>query len=172
MASDGYELKSDEYFSLFVLIAQTKDAMLRARQVEYEPYGISNERRALLWVIQSYGGQATPAEISRRFFRELQSITEMLKRMEKDGLVTRHQGPGRSKTMVKLTKKGSETLRQSLHNETDRRILSVLTPDERDQLAASLSKLRKQALAELGVTDVELSVQYVSRAQAESSVVR
>ncbi len=170
--ADDIQLNADEYFSLFVLLAQTKDAMLRARQVEYEPYGISNERRALLWVIQSYGGQATPADIGRRFFRELQSITEMLKRMEKDGLVTRHQGSGRSKTVVKLTQKGSDTLRQSLHNETDRRILSVLTPQERDQLAASLSKLRKQAMDELGVTDVELSVQYVPEGTGQSTAVQ
>ncbi len=172
MDADHNGLKADEFFSLFVLIAQTKDAILRARQVEYEPYGISNERRALLWVIQSYGGQATPAEIGRRFFRELQSITEMLKRMEKDGLVTRHQGSGRSKTVVRLTEKGSETLRQSLHNETDRRVMSVLTPEERDQLAASLSKVRKQALAELGVTDVELSVRYVPSTQTETAPVQ
>ena len=78
-------LYPDEYFSLFVLLAQTKDAVLRARQREYEAYGISNERRALLWVIQSYGGEATPSQIARRFFRELQSITEMLSRMEKAG---------------------------------------------------------------------------------------
>lgn len=165
-------LKADEYFSLFVLVAQTKDAMLRARQVEYDPHGISNERRALLWIIQSYGGEATPAQIGRRFFRELHSITEMLKRMEKDGLVTRHQGSGRSKSVVRLTTKGSDILRQSLHNETDKRIMSALTLEERDQLAVLLSKLRKQALAELGVTDVELSVQYVPSMQAKSSAAR
>jgi DNA-binding MarR family transcriptional regulator len=172
MVDDGHGLTSDESFGLFVLLAQTKDAILRARQMEYAPYGISNERRALLWVIQSYGGEATPSEIGRRFFRELQSITEMLKRMEKAGLVSKRQGSGRAKTVVKLTEKGSETLRQSLHNETDKRILSVLTPEERDQLAVSLSKLRMQALAELGVTDVELSVQFVPRKRPESSTVR
>ncbi len=172
MPQGARELEADEFFRLWVLVAQTKDAILRARQVDYAPYGISNERRALLWVIQSYGGNAAPVQIARRFFRELQSITEMLKRMEKDGLVTRHPGSGRSKTEVKLTKKGSETLRQSLHNETDKRIFSVLTPEERDQLAASLSKLRKQALAELGVTDVELSVLYSPQTRAESTAVR
>jgi len=165
--TDYSEPEPDEYFRLFVLLAQTKDAVLRARQVEYESYGISNERRALLWVIQSYGGEATPSQIARRFFRELHSITEMLKRMEKDDLITRHQGSGRSRTMVRLTAKGSETLKQSLHNETDRRILSVLTVEERDRLAASLSKLRTKALEELGVTDVELSVQYIPRTSKE-----
>jgi hypothetical protein len=92
MPSDGPRLEEDECFSLFVLVAQTKDAILKARQIEYERFGISNERRALLWIIQSYGDQATPAQIARRIFRELQSITEMLKRMESDGLVTRSKG--------------------------------------------------------------------------------
>jgi DNA-binding MarR family transcriptional regulator len=171
MPVEDHGLEADEFFRLWVLVAQTKDAILRARQVEYAPFGISNERRALLWIIQSYGGSATPVQISRRFFRELQSITEMLRRMEKDGLVSRHPGPGRSKTEVRLTKKGWDVLEQSLHNETDRRIFSVLTPDERDQLAVSLGKLRQRALAELGVTDVELSVLYVPMAQAGSLTV-
>jgi len=170
--TDDNGLYPDEYFSLFVLLSQTKDAVLRARQREYEVYGISNERRALLWVIQSYGGEATPAQIARRFFRELHSITEMLKRMEKDGLVSRHKATGRSKTVVRLTEKGSETLKQSLHNDTDKRILSVLTVEERDRLAASLSKLRTKALEELGVTDVELSVQYVPRVPVGRSAAR
>lgn len=169
---DDDRLEVDEFFRLFALVAQTKDAMLRARQVGYDQHGISNERRALLWIIRSYGGQATPSDIGRRFFRELHSITEMLSRMEKDGLVTKHQGSGRSKTVVKLTEKGSDILRQSLHNEVDKRIMSILTPEERDQLAVFLSKLRKQALAELGITDVELSTQYVPRTRTQSSMVR
>jgi DNA-binding MarR family transcriptional regulator len=172
MPAGQQRLEADEFFRLWVLVAQTKDAILRARQVEYAPYGISNERRTLLWIIQSYGGSATPVQIARRFFRELQSITEMLKRMEKDDLVTRHPGPGRSKTEVKLTEKGWNVLKQSLHNETDKRIFSALTAEERDQLAASLSRLRQRALDELGVTDVELSVLYVPGAQAEGTTAR
>jgi DNA-binding MarR family transcriptional regulator len=172
MPADGQQIGEDAAFSLFVLIAQTKDAILKARQIEYERFGISNERRALLWIIQSYGGQATPAEIARRIFRELQSITEMLQRMEKDGLVERCKGTGRSKTVVKLSDKGREVLRQSLHNKADKNIFSVLSADEQDQLASSLSKVRTKAFEELGITDVELSVKYVPRAQAEGGAVR
>ena len=85
-------LASDEYFMLWVLIAQTKDAILRARELEYARYGISNERRAILAIIQNNGGRATPVDIARDLFRELHSVTEMLARMEKDGLVTAAQG--------------------------------------------------------------------------------
>ena len=126
MPDDVGEMVPDEDFALWVLVAQTKDAILRARQTEYVRFGISNERRTVLWIIQSYGGRATPVEIARRFFRELQSITEMLKRMEKDGLVSRHRGSGRSKTEVRLTEKGLDILQQSLRNEVDKRIFSVL----------------------------------------------
>jgi DNA-binding MarR family transcriptional regulator len=160
MPDDVGEIVPDEDFALWVLVAQTKDAILRARQTEYVRFGISNERRTVLWIIQSYGGRATPVEIARRFFRELQSITEMLKRMEKADLVSRHRGSGRSKTEYRLTDKGVGILQQSLRNEVDKRIFSVLTHEEREQLAASLWKLRTRALEELGVRDMELSVPY------------
>ena len=104
---------------LWVLIAQTRDAILRARELEYARYGISNERRAVLTIIQNYGGRATPVDIARDLFRELHSVTEMLVRMEKDGLVTRHKGTGRSKVEVSLTEKGLDVFDQSFHNETD-----------------------------------------------------
>ena len=112
---------------LWVLIAQTRDAILRARELEYAQYGISNERRAVLMIIQNYGGRATPVDIARDLFRELHSVTEMLARMEKDGLVTKHKGTGRSKVEVSLTEKGRDVFDQSIHNETDKKIFSALT---------------------------------------------
>ena len=144
---------SDEYFPLWVMIAQTKDAILRARQRDYARFNISNERRAVLWNIQNNGGHATPVEISRQLFRELHSVTEMLKRMEKEGLIIRYKGSGRSKIEAKLTEKGLEVLNQSLHNETDKRIFSVLSKKERERLASYLWKLRGQVLKELGIPE-------------------
>ncbi len=108
---------------LWVLIAQTRDAILRARELEYAQYGISNERRAVLAIIQNSGGRATPVDIARNLFRELHSVTEMLARMEKDGLVTRHKGTGRSKVEVSLTEQGLDVFHQSLYSETDKQDL-------------------------------------------------
>jgi DNA-binding MarR family transcriptional regulator len=146
----------DEYFMLWVLIAQTKDAILRARERDYARFGISNERRAVLFVIQNSGGRATPVEIARDLFRELNSVTEMLKRMEKDGLIKREKAAGRSRIEVSLTEKGLDVFRQSLHNQTDRRIFSVLTKSERERLAATLFKLRGKVLEDLGIPEWHL----------------
>jgi DNA-binding MarR family transcriptional regulator len=147
----------DEYFMLWVLLAQNKDAILRARERDYARYGISNERRAVLYIIQNNGGRATPVEISLALFRELHSVTEMLKRMEADDLIERHKGSGRSKVEVTLTDKGHAVFEQSLHNETDRRIFSVLTKKEREALASTLFKLRGKVLQDLGIPDWQLN---------------
>lgn len=144
---------SDEYFMLWVLVAQTKDAILRARERDFARYGISNERRAVLFIIHNSGGRTTPVEIARALFRELHSVTEMLKRMETDGLVVRHKGQGRSKVEVELTEKGLDVFNQSLHNQTDMRIFSVLSRKERERLASSLWKLRSRALQDLGIPE-------------------
>jgi DNA-binding MarR family transcriptional regulator len=150
-------LASDEFFMLWVLTAQTKDALLRAREREYARYGISNERRAILFIVQDNGGHATPVQISRYLFRELHSVTELLVRMEKDGLITRYKGSGRSKIEVKLTEKGLDVLNQSLHNETDKRVFSVLTKKQRERLALYLWKVRARTLQELGIPDWQLN---------------
>lgn len=147
----------DEYFMLWVLVAQNRDAILRARERDYARFGISNERRAVLFTIQNNGGRAAPVEIARDLFRELHSVTEMLKRMEKDGLITRNKGSGRSKIEVRLTEKGLDVFNQSLHNETDKRIFSVLTPEERERLASYLWKLRRQVLQDLGIPEWHLN---------------
>lgn len=144
---------SDEFFVLWVLVAQTKDAILRARERDYARYGISNDRRAVLFFIQNNGGRATPVEIARGLFRELHTVTEMLKRMERDGLLERHDGHGRSRVEVNLTEKGLEVFKQSLQNQTDQRIFSVLSKEEREFLASCLWKLRSRALEDLGIPE-------------------
>jgi DNA-binding MarR family transcriptional regulator len=146
----------DEYFVLWVMIAQTKDALLKARQRDYALYEISNERRSVLWCIQNNGGQATPVEIARQLFRELHSVTEMLNRMIKEGLLKKYKSNGKSKNVIRLTKKGLEVFNQSLHNETDKRIFSALTKEEREQLMSCLWKVRKKTLSELGIPEWQI----------------
>jgi DNA-binding MarR family transcriptional regulator len=142
---------------LWVLIAQTKDAILRARERNYAQFGIGNERRAVLYSIQNNGGHAAPVDIARELFRELHSVTEMLKRMEKDGLISRERGSGRSKIDVRLTAKGLDVFKQSLENEIDKEIFSVLTHDEREQLASCLWKLRSKVVQDLGIPEWQLN---------------
>ena len=144
---------SNEYFILWVMVAQTKDAVLKARQRDYAQFGTNNERRAVLWCIQNNGGLATPVEIARQLFRELHSVTEMLDRMIGEGLIKKGKSSGRSRSVIRLTRKGLEVFNQSLHNRTDQKIFSILSKKERQNLMSSLWKVRNQALHELGIPE-------------------
>ena len=153
MASSFSEQVNDEFFTLWVLIAQAKDALLAARQREYNRFDIKNERRAVLLAIQNNGGQATPSEIARYLFRKINSVSEMLQRMEKKGLIKKHKVPGKTTVVVKSTNKGQQVFDQSLNNEVDRRVLSVLSKKDREQLRSYLFIIRQQALRELGIPE-------------------
>lgn len=142
---------TDEYFVIWVLIAQVKDSMLKARQKEYAQFNINSERRAVLSSIQNNGGRATPVEISYQLVQELHSITAMLKRMENEDLIKRCKSNSRSRFAVELTQKGIEIYNHSRYNEADKKILSVLPKKERDRLISSLLKVRNKALNELGI---------------------
>jgi len=138
MTNSNCGLDTDEFFVLWLLIAQTKDALLKARHRELERFKVSYGRRAILWGIQNNGGQSTPVEIARQLFKELNSVSEMLKRMEKEGLVAIGKRSGKSSAIVKLTKKGEEVFNQSRHNEVDKRVLSILPKKRRERLASDL----------------------------------
>jgi DNA-binding MarR family transcriptional regulator len=146
-------LRSDEFFVLWLLIAQAKDAVSKARHRDLERFNINKERRAILWSVQNDGGESTPVKIARQLFKELHSVSEMLKRMERQELVTISKRAGKSSAIVKLTKKGEEIFNQSRHNEVDKRIFSVLPKKRRERLASDLWAIRNQALRELGIPE-------------------
>ena len=148
----------DEYFQLWVLLAQTKDAISRLRERDYAQYGINNERRAILYILHNNGGHAKPVDIARELFRELHSVTEMIKRMEEAGLVTRHKGSGRSKVEVRLTDHGRDILEKSHDSEPDRRVFSTLKKAERERLAKLLWKVRTAVLKDLGIPEWQLNL--------------
>jgi len=143
----------NEFFMLWVLIVQSRDSILRARERDYARFGISNERRAILFTIYDCGGVSTPTEIARRLFREIHSVSEMLVRMERDGLIAKQKGTGSHKVEVTLTEKGLDVFMQSLHSKTDERIFSVLDEDERKSLSSMLLKVRNSALEELRASE-------------------
>jgi DNA-binding MarR family transcriptional regulator len=155
---DGQIPVPDEYLRLFVLMAQTNDAILRAREREYARYGINNERRAVLYIIANNGGHAKPVDIAREIFRSLHSVTGLLERMERDGLVTRRQGSGRSRFEVRLTESGRDVLKKSANSEIDKIVFSVLNKSERERLSLYLSKVRGRVLKQLGIAEWQLNL--------------
>lgn len=140
----------DEDFKLWVLLGQASDAVPKARQKELDQYGISTMQAAVLFVIQAIGNEATPAEISRWLFRESHSVSALLNRMEKEGLVRKTNDLDRKNLVrVSITEKRQQAYDKSTKRKSIRKIMSSLSEDERQQLRSCLEKLRNRALREL-----------------------
>jgi len=156
MAIEGKRIGGvDEDYNLWVLLHQTTDATLRARQKELDQLDISVIEVEVLAVIQAVAWRiekATPAEISRRIFREPHTVSALLNRMEKKGLLTKTQDLDRKNMVrVSITEVGRLAYDRSTGRESIHRMISSLSGAERQELWLCLEKLRNKAFKELTV---------------------
>jgi len=143
---------SDEDYSLWWLILQARRTMHRVREKELFKYGITTAEIAVLFAINAMGRSATPMIISQMLLRQSHSITGLLNRMQKKGLVMRHKDLNKKNLVrIEITEKGKTAYQQSRNRECIHRIMSCLSNKERRELRSSLMKLRNEALAELGL---------------------
>ncbi len=143
---------NDPDYQLWAMIRQTRDAMIKARDKELEKMNLSSIQAALLFTVQDIGPAATPAEISRRLVREPHSISGLLSRMEKQGLIKRAKDlPKRNMVRISLTDKGKTLFEYTTRRVTMHEVLSVIDDGERKALRDILQKLRNKALKMSGI---------------------
>ena len=141
----------DELYNLWLLFGKARRCTFKAREKELLPYGITPEQVSILYIFHNIGEPVTRSEISRLTCREVHTVSGIVARMEKSGLVRVVKDPSRKNTVrFAVTKKGQETYRQSTKRESIYRIFSVLSKEERQQLKSTLEKVQSRARQELG----------------------
>jgi len=111
-------LSADRDYQLWVLLQHVGDALLKARAKELSQYDISAIQARVLFIIKSIGDKATPSEISKWILREPHSVSSILTRMEKEGLVIKTKNLGKKKQVfVTLTEKGHQAYSRTIKNE-------------------------------------------------------
>ena len=135
---------------IWALLSQATTAMSRVADKELGKVGISMMQAAVLFFVKNAEEPATPAEISRWLFREPHTVSQLLMRMEKQGLVKRTKDLD-SKNMVRitLTEKGEQAYQQQTEVRVISKILSSLSPEECNKLGALIKILRDEAIKEL-----------------------
>ena len=145
-------LSNDLDYKLFVLLRQAGHALYKSSEKELRKNGISIVEHAVLFITQSIGKKATPAEISRWMVRERNSISALLMLMEKKELIRMTKDLDRRNLLrVSLTKKGKQTYDNSTKMESVHSIISTLPKEERILMISYLKKLRDKAMEELGL---------------------
>jgi DNA-binding MarR family transcriptional regulator len=136
----------DRDYDLWVLLNQAQNLMMNARDIELMEYGTTAMQAAVLFITNAVGEETIPAEISRWLLRKPATISGLLDRMEKAGLVERVKDlPRKNLVRIRLTEKGKQAYKQSLKRGSLHKIMSCLSDEERQKLASILVKLRNRA---------------------------
>ncbi len=137
----------DENYYLWMLLNQTNTAIHRARRKELSKYKLTPTQAGILHAVTNLGNKATPAEISRWVFLEPQSVSEMISKMEIDGIITKSQKKSnKNMIIVKLTEKGNTLMEKSNRRKSINTIISSLSRRQKKQLWLYLLTLREKAL--------------------------
>ncbi len=140
-------LSIDKDFNLLVLTHEIAHMVYRSRQRELIQYGISAIESFTMQAILFLGGKATPAEISRNLLREHNTVSALLNRMERKGLIKKSRNPDKKNVwIVVLTKKGQDIYVQSAKSASIKTVMSVLSEDERQQFRSCLWKIWDEAI--------------------------
>jgi len=141
---------SEEY-EFFVLLIQVVEGILKARENELRPLGISGIQAGLMYVLKTAETTLSASQIARRLLRQPAGIYKLLERMEKQGVVKcMRNDEGKREVRVLLTEKGEEVYRNMGKRYVIPKILSQLSPEKRSQLKEILMELRETTYAELG----------------------
>jgi DNA-binding MarR family transcriptional regulator len=139
----------DEIHDTWNVLAHTYRLMGRLWNKELSGYDFSREQALNLMIIKCLGDNATPYRVSRFQAQEHNTVSDMLNRMGKQGLITKiRESHGKSRVKVKLTELGERAYSQSLRRDVLYRIMSILSESELQQLLSTLSKLRDEILKE------------------------
>jgi MarR family multiple antibiotic resistance transcriptional regulator len=139
-----------EEYEFFLKMAQVVEGMVKTRETELKPFGITPIQAGLMYVVKTANGMLTASEIARRLLRQPASIYQLLDRMEDQGLVKcMRNTEGKREVRVKMTEKGEEAYRKQGKRHVIPKIIGQLSPKERDQLNVILEKLRVAIYTEL-----------------------
>ncbi len=92
------DIFSDEDYLLLRLISQAWHAMHKMRNRELAPLDISGRQAAVLILIVAAGDTITAYKISKWMILEPHTISQLLKRMEKSGLIKKTLNPDKRKS--------------------------------------------------------------------------
>jgi DNA-binding MarR family transcriptional regulator len=152
-----YYSYADEDQDLWLLLTRTRYAVFRAREKELQRYGVSPEQVGILFIVQALGKRATPAAISRYIIRQPHTVSALVDRMARKGLVKKVKDLDRKNLVrVVLTEKGQKAYELSTKRGPIHRIIGTLTKEERQEFRNTLEKLLAKARKEIGLDREEL----------------
>jgi DNA-binding MarR family transcriptional regulator len=139
--------RCDQIHDTWNVLANTYRLINKLWNKELNQSGFTREQSLNLSIIKYLGENAAPCRISRFQVQEHSTISDLINRMMRRGLLNKFRiSEGKSRVKVRLTELGEEAYLKSLKKDSLVKILSVLSQEEINQLRLLLEKIRDEAL--------------------------
>jgi len=139
---------SNLHYNSWLLLQQTCNLVLRCEARVFAGKGLTPQKHAILMAIKYIEDPVTPTEVAHWLDRSTNSISLIIDRMVKNGLVKRIRNlKDRRSVRLSITEKGNELLSQTKTSgwELIEHMLSPLSEDELLLLDDMLQRVRKKA---------------------------
>lgn len=138
------DIKEDVDFELWKSLDHVHSAISRSRELEMKQHGITPEQAGVLRTLIEKGGFTTNAEIADVMVRQYNSITTLVNRMEKSGLVKKEKINNDRRFIVSITPKGRSICEKITINSVHM-AFSGLSLEEKQKLASYLENIMEKS---------------------------
>ena len=131
------------------LLHRVRDVFMRCEDERFNPYGITSEQYGVLVTVKYMGGSGRPVDIARWMGRAPNSISMLIDRMVKAGLVKRTRDrKDRRAVNVTMTNKAEDALGPATRDglEFIHNVMSPLLDEELNTLVQLLEIVRHRAV--------------------------
>jgi DNA-binding MarR family transcriptional regulator len=144
------DISPSKVHALYPLFHNTDVIISRARELELASFGLTLEHGVLLHSLIKMGGSATLDEITEKTMRQYHSVSTLVNRMARLGLLKKVKYSDKKKFQVSITDKGLSLYNQATCNSLNM-IFSVLSPEDQKTFAKYLQLLIDKARNLLGL---------------------
>jgi DNA-binding MarR family transcriptional regulator len=145
-----YFTDGDEDYELWNLMTIARYATFRAREKELQRYNLTPGHAQILFVVQALQEKASITELSKVVLRQPHSVSTMVNRMIKLGLLKKVPVSGHKRIVI-LTVKGLEAYELTARRSPVHRVMRILDDKQRLQLRQILELILQKARQELGL---------------------
>jgi DNA-binding MarR family transcriptional regulator len=143
--------RKDPEINLYVLLDQTNCIVNNAVEMELQHLRMTQPQVRVLTMLSREDHPVTLDELANWTLKEFNSVSTLINRMEKKGLIKKLKKEGDLKTYIRLTEKGSHLYHLEVTEKSIHLIFGKLSEAEKKQLDSLLKKVRDTTRDLLGM---------------------
>ncbi len=143
--------KNDPDINLYILLDQADSIITNTVELELKHLHMTQPQARILAMLSRENRPVTIEELANWTLKVFNSVSTLVNRMEKKGLIKKTKNLGDLKTYITLTEKGIELYHKKVTERSIHLIFEKLSFEEKKRLESTLMKLRDTARDLLGM---------------------